>query len=599
MFHHLQDNNKRRNQNVERNVRRGKVEGTKLHRILAMSSQMQILSDNVADMNPKFVSNSNFRAFWDISSLFGILYQVTMIPFLIPFMDDKEMTYEGFIIVSYMVDAFFVVDMYLRDQKFSFIEKGRVIRDLARIRLKYRREHIQLDLIALLPLDIFAIIFGVQFLPIFQLLRLVRIKRISTYFRKIDRYLNKWRFQISSAATKLVHAVFYVLLINHWYACFWIVIYRHFEHFDANTWAGHDNLSNNGQPKFQRYIRAIYYVLTTISTVGFGDIKPWTNLETCFQLVVVITGACLFAGIIGQITAYFQYIDADGTNSFKVKMNVLRNYMNYRDLPDGLQVNIVAHFTHLWDRKKCLDETEITQDLPIPIRMDLAACVNHDVLSNTPVLCNLSVSLQKRIALAFKPQLVSGQSYVYHEGDLGHDLYFIGKGTVRRTISTTIEHDEHSITSKTAWREHSEESDGILISGEYFGEEGLCSVSGLRNDSVYSLSYAELYLLSRDVIDVVFTCLCGTERLDFVRSLLRMPLVFGDMDAYGNKRRTGRKLSVKTEKQKSRMSILGLSRKVSTMVGAGKFFTKRSKRMQVVPSTHYYIYLSISSNPNA
>ena len=54
------------------------------------------------------------------------------------------------------------------------------------------------------------------------------------------------------------------------------------------------------------YARSFYMVITTISTVGYGDIRPNTDLETLWQLVVVVSGACGFATLIGSFTAFLK-----------------------------------------------------------------------------------------------------------------------------------------------------------------------------------------------------------------------------------------------------------------------------------------------------
>ena len=47
---------------------------------------------------------------------------------------------------------------------------------------------------------------------------------------------------------------------------------------------------------------SVHLVITTISSVGYGDIWPQTPLETHKAHVVVVTGACLFASLIGAYT---------------------------------------------------------------------------------------------------------------------------------------------------------------------------------------------------------------------------------------------------------------------------------------------------------
>ena len=55
------------------------------------------------------------------------------------------------------------------------------------------------------------------------------------------------------------------------------------------------------------YSRAFYFVVTETSTVGYGDIRPYTNLETWFNMVVVLTGASFFAASIGSFQVHQQY----------------------------------------------------------------------------------------------------------------------------------------------------------------------------------------------------------------------------------------------------------------------------------------------------
>ena len=46
-------------------------------------------------------------------------------------------------------------------------------------------------------------------------------------------------------------------------------------------------------------MRSFYFVVTTTSTVGYGDISPATEIEMIWENVVVLIGACFLAGIIG------------------------------------------------------------------------------------------------------------------------------------------------------------------------------------------------------------------------------------------------------------------------------------------------------------
>ena len=54
----------------------------------------------------------------------------------------------------------------------------------------------------------------------------------------------------------------------------------------------------------RRYAAALYWAVTTMSTTGYGDILPMTNLERSYALVVMLIGVVVSAlvfGVLGQI----------------------------------------------------------------------------------------------------------------------------------------------------------------------------------------------------------------------------------------------------------------------------------------------------------
>jgi voltage-gated potassium channel len=54
----------------------------------------------------------------------------------------------------------------------------------------------------------------------------------------------------------------------------------------------------------RRYTAALYWAATTMSTTGYGDILPLTNLERSYALTVMLVGvvvAALVFGVLAQI----------------------------------------------------------------------------------------------------------------------------------------------------------------------------------------------------------------------------------------------------------------------------------------------------------
>ena len=49
------------------------------------------------------------------------------------------------------------------------------------------------------------------------------------------------------------------------------------------------------------YITATYWVITTLTTVGYGDYKGYTDSEYIFQMVVEFIGIGIFSYLMGSI----------------------------------------------------------------------------------------------------------------------------------------------------------------------------------------------------------------------------------------------------------------------------------------------------------
>ena len=49
------------------------------------------------------------------------------------------------------------------------------------------------------------------------------------------------------------------------------------------------------------YVSAVYWVITTLTTVGYGDYKGYTTSEYVFQLIVEFLGIGVFSYLMGSI----------------------------------------------------------------------------------------------------------------------------------------------------------------------------------------------------------------------------------------------------------------------------------------------------------
>jgi len=62
-------------------------------------------------------------------------------------------------------------------------------------------------------------------------------------------------------------------------------------------------------PVSRKYVAALYWTVTTLTTVGYGDIVPATSAERVIACVVMILGGMAFGYIIGNMSALVSRIN--------------------------------------------------------------------------------------------------------------------------------------------------------------------------------------------------------------------------------------------------------------------------------------------------
>lgn len=126
------------------------------------------------------------------------------------------------------------------------------------------------------------------------LLKTARLLRLVRVVRKLDRYS-----EYGAAVLLLLMATF--VLIAHWLACIWYAVGNiERQQFDVRIgWldqlAGQlqvpfGNRSDGGPCTKSKYITALYFTFSSLTSVGFGNVSPNTNPEKIFSICVMLVG---------------------------------------------------------------------------------------------------------------------------------------------------------------------------------------------------------------------------------------------------------------------------------------------------------------------
>jgi len=142
-----------------------------------------------------------------------------------------------------------------------------------------------IDLLAIIPTYLSLIVAGTHSLIIIRALRLLRVFRI---FKMVG-FLNQGSFIIDSlkaSRDKIVVFVFFIFLM--------VNIIGSMMYLIEGTIPDSD---------FDSIPRSVYWAIVTMTTVGYGDISPQTNLGQFFAAVVMIMGYAVIAVPTGIVSS--------------------------------------------------------------------------------------------------------------------------------------------------------------------------------------------------------------------------------------------------------------------------------------------------------
>jgi voltage-gated potassium channel len=138
------------------------------------------------------------------------------------------------------------------------------------------------DLLAILPTYLSIVIPGAQYLLVIRILRVLRIFRIL----KLVQYLGEARLLMQALRASRRKITVFLFTVLTLVTIFGSLIY----------------LIEDPKDGFTSIPKSIYWSIVTLTTVGYGDISPQTNIGQLIAALIMITGYAIIAVPTGIVT---------------------------------------------------------------------------------------------------------------------------------------------------------------------------------------------------------------------------------------------------------------------------------------------------------
>jgi len=111
-----------------------------------------------------------------------------------------------------------------------------------------------------------------------KMFKLFRILKMAKQKDKVSKQLNSV-LRIGVGSERLCFFFLIFFLLCHIVSCFWVIIFL-FQEDVTTTWIYKNDFQD--LENFDLYVRSFYFIVTTITTVGFGDITTHNTYEQLF-----------------------------------------------------------------------------------------------------------------------------------------------------------------------------------------------------------------------------------------------------------------------------------------------------------------------------
>ncbi|XP_022903900.2 voltage-gated inwardly rectifying potassium channel KCNH6-like isoform X6 [Onthophagus taurus] len=482
--------------------------GEKVAQVLSLGADVlpEYKLQNPTIHNWTILHYSPFKAAWDWIILILVMYTAIVTPYVAAFLlsepdfntrkNSKKYTEDPIVIIDLIVDVTFIIDILINFRTTFVSSNEEVVSHPGKIAVHYLKGWFLIDLVAAIPFDLLFFRQDTDELgldkdeatTLMGLLKTARLLRLVRVARKIDRYS-----EYGAAVLLLLMATF--ALIAHWLACIWYAIGNAersmldakigwLDSLAHDTQQEYTNETGSGPSIKSRYVTALYFTFTSLTSVGFGNVAPNTDTEKIFTILVMLIGSLMYASIFGNVSAIIQRLYS-GTARYHTQMLRVREFIRFHQIPHPLRQRLEEYFQHAWTYTNGIDMNSVLKGFPECLQADICLHLNRNLLQNCTVFDGASPGCLRALTLKFKTTHAPPGDTLVHRGDVLTSLYFISRGQIE------ILRDDIVMA--------------ILGKFDIFGENPCVhSTLGKSSCSVRALTYCDLHKIHRDdLLDVL------------------------------------------------------------------------------------------------
>ncbi|CAG9315686.1 unnamed protein product [Blepharisma stoltei] len=384
--------------------------------------------------------NAKPKIIWNIIIAFGLIYCVTVMPFTMAFYESNG--FDCWFYIDMALNVMFFIDIVIQLFSAYYDTDGILVSSRFKIILRYVTGWFAIDVVSCIPFGLFGVgndqngsSTNSSMIKLLRLPKLYRLARITRLAKMMKHYKHNYIFEmlqdflsIKHTGMRLFQSFFTIMLCVHVVSCIWYYSAK-IQNFSPDTWVFRGGYLDSDVPTL--YITCIYWAVTTVCGIGYGDITAVTDLEMILCIFWMLSALYFVSFTVGSLSSML--------NGLSTKENVLTNKLAAIDefateskLTKGLKFKLRHALKYSSERTGFSwgDKNSIFNELPKHLRYEVALAMHHGAVKELVFFEDKDPVIVASIVPFLQPMFVNFKEYIYKKDEFAEEIYFLIRGRV-------------------------------------------------------------------------------------------------------------------------------------------------------------------------
>ena len=412
--------------------------------------------DDESDVNKNeygfsFDPNCNFILIFDILLIISNLYSFIFFP--LNTAQNKDLTEHDSIwhqIICYLIDLIFFSDFIITLFRGYYNFEVNIIRNNKKIIIHYLKTFFFIDLVQSIPLYTIVRIFKnpsrkfhsintdteslvfvlILFIKPFKIFKIIR-KKQNKALEDLYLFLSE-SYYLEELVQFLMYFLIFFLFI-HLFIC----LHIYFSLQNYPNWITKMDIIN--ESFIDKYVASLYFMITTMTTVGYGDIVCVSFIERIYHIILLFIGTLLYTFLVSKIGNYLRDESHEQIKLSK-DLNILESIrISYPTMPFKLYNKIKNHLLSIFKKRKKTGISLLINGVPDAIKNDLLFKIYSKVINGFIIFKEVKNSnFVLQMLTSFIPVVSKKEEIIILEGEIIRNIVFVKDGRLSMEISIDL-----------------------------------------------------------------------------------------------------------------------------------------------------------------